>query len=152
MNGVLIYKSRYGTTQQYTEWIGKALDLRLHDPDGVSQQELAAYDFLVIGTPVYFDKMLMRDWLYQHKAFLQQKQVFLFVVCLASPYERAKQDQIINNNVPEGLIDPEHIFFLPGKPVIPSIITPCKSDVIQEVNIVTLVITIKKMVAEATEL
>jgi menaquinone-dependent protoporphyrinogen IX oxidase len=113
--GALIYSSRYGATRQYAEWIGQQLQIPLMDVDELYPRELDGFDYLVLGTSVYIGKMLIKGWLRDHSAELQDKQLVLFVVCGTPSSERPKQEQIVRDNVPKGLIPMENIFFLPGR-------------------------------------
>jgi menaquinone-dependent protoporphyrinogen IX oxidase len=113
--GALIYSSRYGSTRQYAEWIGQQLQIPVMDVDELFPAALEGFDYLVLGTSVYVGKMLIKGWLHHDLAALQTKQLVLFVVCGTPSSERQKQEQIVRDNVPEGLIPMENIFFLPGR-------------------------------------
>jgi menaquinone-dependent protoporphyrinogen IX oxidase len=113
--GALIYSSRYGATRQYAEWIGQQLQIPAMDVDELYPGELGGFDYLVLGTSVYIGKMLIKGWLHHHLEQLRSKQLVLFVVCGTPSSEKQKQEQIVRDNVPEGLIPMENIFFLPGR-------------------------------------
>ncbi|MDO6429510.1 flavodoxin domain-containing protein [Flavitalea sp. BT771] len=113
--GAVIFSSRYGSTRQYAEWIGQQLQIPVMDVDELYPAALEGFDYLVLGTPVYIGKMLIKGWLHRHLAKLQTKQLMLFVVCGTSSSERQKQEQIVRDNVPEDLIPMENIFFLSGR-------------------------------------
>jgi len=115
MKGLIIYKSKYGATQQYAEWISRQLRLPIADPDIISSNDLTTYDFLVIGTSVYIGKMLLRNWIKKNRTALQGKKLFLFVVCATPASQGAKQRQILESNIPQGLFRQDQVFFLPGR-------------------------------------
>jgi menaquinone-dependent protoporphyrinogen IX oxidase len=117
LSGVILFKSRYGTTGQYGEWIRKALRLPLIDPERLDQQVLSACDFLVIGTPVYRGKMLIGDWLRQNEARLRGTRLFLFIVCTHYA-DTEKQQTMIRDNIPPALLGSCTAWFLPGKLMI----------------------------------
>jgi menaquinone-dependent protoporphyrinogen IX oxidase len=117
-NGTVICKSKYGATLQYATWIGDELKLPVVVPERMDARILSACDFLLIGSSVYVEKLLIRDWLRQNRTLLQNKRLFLFVVCATPSSEPEKQAGIIDQNIPKGLIAPEDIFFLPGRVVI----------------------------------
>jgi menaquinone-dependent protoporphyrinogen IX oxidase len=98
--GAIICKSKYGATKQYAEWLGKKLDLPIFDPDKEFVR-LMSYDFLVIGTPIYYGEMLIRKWLDSHKQELAHKKLFYFVVSAAPP--------------PTALLDKRDVYCLPGR-------------------------------------
>ena len=60
MNGLVLYRSRYGATKQYADWIGAELRLPVIDPERVDEQLLTTCDFLLIGTSVYLGELLLK--------------------------------------------------------------------------------------------
>jgi len=116
-SGVIIYKSRYGTTQQYAEWIRKELRIPLIDPERLDERVLAACDLVVIGTPVYRGKMLMGDWLRENQERLQGTRIFLFIVCTHFA-DREKHLIMLRENIPVGMLASCEVWFLPGKLMI----------------------------------
>jgi len=115
MNGILLYRSRYGATKQYADWIGTELRLPIIDPERIDEKVLAACDFLVIGTSVYFGELLLKAWLKENEHLLKHKRLFFFIVCAPSP-DVTKHHQIIMDNIPSALLRPTtDIFFLPGR-------------------------------------
>lgn len=113
--GAVLYKSKYGATRQYAEWISQRLGLPAIDLESIHPAQLISYDFLIIGSSVYMGKTLIKDWMKVHKTVLRNKKLFLFVVSATPSSEREKQQQIVQDNVPEGLVPADHIFFLPGR-------------------------------------
>jgi hypothetical protein len=116
-DGVIVYKSRYGTTQQYAEWIKKKLRMPRIDPERLDASILAACDFLVIGTPVYQGEMLIRDWLWLNQPRLSTKRLFFFIVCLHFT-DAEKRRQMIADNIPGSLLADCEFYFLPGRVIV----------------------------------
>jgi len=115
MNGIVLYRSRYGATKQYADWIGTALRLPVIDPERVDEQLLATCDFLLIGTPIYTGELLLKAWLKENVLHLRHKKLFFFIVCAPSP-DVSKHGQVIMDNLPSPLLRPStDIFFLPGR-------------------------------------
>jgi menaquinone-dependent protoporphyrinogen IX oxidase len=80
MKGIIIYKGKYGATQQYAEWLSKELQLPVRKPENLTASHLSLYDFVVIGSSVYEGGLLMKNWLKKYAEILQNKKVFLFIV------------------------------------------------------------------------
>jgi len=115
MNGIVLYKSRYGATRQYADWIGADLRLPVIDPERIDEKLLAACDFLLIGTSVYNGDLLLKTWLRGSTHHLKDKKLFFFIVCAPSP-DVNRHGQIIMDNIPSDLLRPTtDIFFLPGR-------------------------------------
>ena len=113
MKSIIIYKGKYGATQQYAEWLAAELRLPAMAPEKLAEGDLNANDLIIIGSSVYVGRLLISDWLKQYAGILKNKKLVLFVVC--GNNNPKEQEKIIKQNVPEGLIDPSCIFFLPGR-------------------------------------
>ncbi|HVS92750.1 MAG TPA: flavodoxin domain-containing protein [Mucilaginibacter sp.] len=114
MKGMVIYKGKYGATAQYAEWIAEALYLPVYDLDKQFIEQPESRDTVIIGSPVYIGKLLIKNWLVKNKGLLKDKKILLFVVC-GSAGDKHQQDQVIKQNLPEWLAKSAEIYFLPGK-------------------------------------
>ncbi len=114
MNGIVLYKSRYGATRQYADWIGGDLRLPVIAPERMDEKLLAACDFLLIGASVYNGELLLKDWLEENEHRLSNKKLFLFIVCAPTP-DVGKHHQIILDNIPRSIWDVADIVFLLGR-------------------------------------
>jgi len=101
MNGALFYASQYGSTAEYVQWIVEATGLPAYDVDRVSADP-SHYDFVVIGTPVIYYKLIIKKWVKQNIAHLQNKPVILFTVSGAPA--GAKLDGWIADSLPQSLV------------------------------------------------
>lgn len=113
MKSIIIYKGKYGATRQYAGWLGAALHLPLKTPEELPEADIKMYDCIIMGSSVYIGKLLIRDWIKQYADVLKNKKILLFIVCGTN--NQKEQEKIIKQNVPDGLLDPSHIFFLPGR-------------------------------------
>lgn len=118
MKGIVIYRGKYGATAQYASWLAEALYLPLLDADRQFIDKLENYDYVVIGSPVYLGKLLIRDWLRQNEAILIKNKVFLFVVSASATDDHLKQAMVLHENVPLSLLPDMETFFLPGRVII----------------------------------
>lgn len=118
MKGIVVFKGKYGATAQYAAWIAEALYLPMFDIDHEDAGQIAECDYVIIGSPVYVGKMLIKNWLRKNEAQLRDKKIFFFVVCGTTDREKEKQDVIINENIPENLVKMTEFFFLAGRVII----------------------------------
>jgi hypothetical protein len=65
MKGAVFYASRYGSTAQYAQWIAEATSLPVYNVEE-PHATLAEFDFLVIGSPVLYFKLMVRRWVKRH--------------------------------------------------------------------------------------
>jgi menaquinone-dependent protoporphyrinogen IX oxidase len=115
MKGIIIYKSKYGATKQYADWLGELLHIPSVFLDHFHKGSLPDYDFVVLGSSVYIGKLLIRDWLMQNINEVQLKKVFLFIVCGTDPGEKDKIEKIVKDNLPGELKSKFEIYFLSGR-------------------------------------
>jgi menaquinone-dependent protoporphyrinogen IX oxidase len=118
MKGVIIFKGKYGATWQYTEWLASVLHLPAMKIDQVTGEHLSKYDCLVIGSSVYIGRLLIKDWLKQNLAFIQNKKIFLFIVCGTAPGEKDKLEKIAKDNIPEEIRNKCEVYFLHGRMIM----------------------------------
>jgi len=143
MNGIVLYKSRYGATQQYADWIAETLRLPVIDPERFDDRILAVCDFLLIGSSVYFGQLLIKDWLKKNEQYLKGKKLFLFIVYAPSP-DGDKQDQIIQDNIPDAVRAAADIVFLPGRWITQTIFL---MDGVKKENIEGLLMAVRSFVS-----
>jgi menaquinone-dependent protoporphyrinogen IX oxidase len=115
MKGVIIFKGKYGATWQYTEWLASALHLPAMKIDQITGETLSKYDFLVIGSSVYIGRLLIKDWLKQNLISIQNKKIFLFIVCGTAPGEKEKLEKIAKENIPGEIRNKCDVYFLHGR-------------------------------------
>jgi len=115
MKGLILYKGKYGATRQYAVWAGYVLQLPIITVDHCTDQDIADRDTIILGSSVYMGKLLIKDWLYEHRELLRNKKLIIFIVSATPNSEAEKQEGIVRNNIPSGIVDRNNIFFLPGK-------------------------------------
>jgi menaquinone-dependent protoporphyrinogen IX oxidase len=85
--------------------------------ESTTQKDLASFDTLIIGSPVYIGRLLIKRWLKTNASFLGDKELIFFIVCGTPASERVQQESIAASNIPHELISLTNIFFLPGRVV-----------------------------------
>lgn len=115
MKGIIIYKGKYGATQQYAEWFGGELSLPVADSKDIKENELTYYDFLLIGTSVYIGKLQIQKWLKDNFSFIRSKKIFLFQVAATPPEEKEKRQAYNRSGIPSAIINNCEFYFLPGR-------------------------------------
>lgn len=53
MNAIVIYKSKYGSTKQYAQWIAEELGCNAVERNDIKPEELSSYDTIVYGGGLY---------------------------------------------------------------------------------------------------
>jgi len=70
---------------------------------------------LVLGTPVYYGKLLIEDWLHQHTTVLHGKKIFLFIVCGTPLHKTKRLQSYVQASVPAEIRNTCEYYFLPGR-------------------------------------
>jgi menaquinone-dependent protoporphyrinogen IX oxidase len=109
MRAVILYKSKYGTTKQYAEWIANALNADLFDVKDISTAKLSEYDYAVLGGGMYAGSVLGANLINKIKC----KQIVLFTVGLADP-ATTDYSKHIKRMFPDGIPENIKIFHFRG--------------------------------------
>ena len=80
MNGIIIYKSKYGTTKKYAEWLSEETGFECIDASKVKIADLNDYDTIVFGGSVYASKILIGDFAEKCMKTIFDKKVIMFCV------------------------------------------------------------------------
>src|SRR6478672_5461158 len=100
MEGLIIYSSKYGATQQYAEWLGQELKLPVELVDNLEKKQISSPDYLMIGSSVYSGKLRISPWLKDHARDIINKKLFFFIVCGTGPDEQSTRDKIVKESIP----------------------------------------------------
>ena len=79
MNGAIFFSSKYGSTAQYANWISEQTGLPVFDTKDANADP-AQYDFLVLGSPIIYYKVLSHKWVKKNLASIENKPVIFFTV------------------------------------------------------------------------
>lgn len=115
MNAAVIYKTKYGATHQYAQWIGSELGFPIYEAEEIESDQLTEYECIIIGSSVYYGRLLIKKWLLLNWRFIQGKDIFLFVVSGTPKEKKEKLNSYILNSLSPEAINSCKIFFLPGK-------------------------------------
>lgn len=115
MKGIIIYKGKYGATQQYAEWLGTELNLPVVSANEIKGEELNKYNFILIGTSVYIGKLQIQKWLKNNLSFLNRKKMFLFQVAGSPADQIAKREAYNLSCIPRELFSQFEFYFLTGR-------------------------------------
>lgn len=118
MKGTIVYKGKYSATKQYADWMAVELNLPVSIADDIDIEQLRDYDFLVLGTPVYFGKLLLRSWLRKNLKALLGKKIFVFVVSGTPPERKQKLESYVQASVPAEIRNSSEIYFLRGRVIM----------------------------------
>jgi menaquinone-dependent protoporphyrinogen IX oxidase len=115
MQGIVIFKGKYGATKQYAEWLGQEFGIPVLFYDNAANKEVFKSDFLIIGSSVYIGKLEIRHWIKQNLDHLRNKKIYFFLVSGTPPSETEKLETYLRSGIPEEIRQRMQVFFLPGR-------------------------------------
>ncbi len=104
MNGIVLYRSKYGATKKYAEWLSKATGFDCIETKKADIKEVAKYDIIILGGAIYASGIAGLPFLKKNFGKLSGKKIAVFCCC-ASPYEENAFRQVRDFNMKDGLAD-----------------------------------------------
>lgn len=102
MNGVIVYKSKYGATKKYVEWLVEETGFDTVETSNAKINELQKYDVVVLGGGIYATGIAGIAFLKKNIKALQDKKVIVFCNG-ASPFDEEVFEEIKKRNMKDEL-------------------------------------------------
>ena len=99
MKGIVIYKSKYGSTRKYAEWIRESTGFDMAEADKIKPDELSKYDTVIFGGGIYAGGIAGIAFLKKNISRLQGKTIVAYC-CGASPYDEDFMKALKERNMP----------------------------------------------------
>jgi len=96
-NTVVIYKSKYGSTKRYAEWISQELNCELLENSKIKPELLNKYDTVIYGGGIYAGNILGVSLIIKNFDILKNKKLAIFTVGFGNPAETTTIDNIYEN-------------------------------------------------------
>jgi menaquinone-dependent protoporphyrinogen IX oxidase len=112
MKGLVVYNGKYGSTERYANWIGESLGIPVRAAKEVGNEELAAADYLVLGSSVQVGKLTIAGKLKRWWPIIASKRVLFFTTSGTPPSEREELERILTASLPQRL--PNHSYHPAG--------------------------------------
>ncbi|HHW67744.1 MAG: hypothetical protein PWP07_207 [Epulopiscium sp.] len=111
---VVLYKSKYGSTKKYAEWIANALNCDLYECSKIKPESLLSYDTIVFGGGLYASGINGVSLITKNFQRIKDKQIIVFTVGLSSTDEKEKFKPILEKNFTQEILNKIKIFHLRG--------------------------------------
>ena len=109
----VVYKSKYGSTKKYAEWITKALEAGLFEAAKVRVHDVMGCDTVILGGGLYASGILGSDFITKNYESLKDKTLVVFTVGIANP-KLTDYSAIIEKNFPPEIRSAIRIFHFRG--------------------------------------
>ena len=111
MNAIVVYKTKYGSTKTYAEWISEELGCEMKDAKDVSVEELENYDTIVYGGGLYAEAINGASLITKNIETLKDKKIAIYSTGITPLEYREYYDKlVIERNFKNGVPDCVKLF------------------------------------------
>ena len=119
MNAIVIYKTKYGSTKTYAEWIAKKLSCDIKEVKSVSPDELSAYDTIIYGGGLYAEVINGVTLITKNMDKFKDKKIAIYTTGITPISCRDYYDTyVVEKNFKEGVPENIKLFNFMGKMVL----------------------------------
>lgn len=119
MSTIVIYKTKYGGTKKYAEWISEELNCDIVDAKKITIDDILKYDTIIYGGGLYAEIINGVHMLTKNMDKLKDKKIAVFTTGLTPPDCREYYDKmVIEKNFKEGLPQNVKVFNYLGRMVV----------------------------------
>lgn len=119
MNAIIIYKTKYGSTKKYAEWIKEELNCKITDAKDITAGELDNYDTIIYGGGLYAEVINGVSLITKNIDRLKDKKIAIYTTGITPIDCTDYYDKlVIEKNFKEGVPENIKIFNFTGKMVI----------------------------------
>lgn len=124
MKTIVVYKSKYGSTRTYAEWIGERLNSRVVEAGSITISDLMEYDTIIYGGGLYAEVIGGVQIITKNLDSLADKKIAIFTTGI-TPLDCREyyDDMVIAKNFRKGKPDNVRVFNYMGKMIL-SELTP----------------------------
>lgn len=125
MNAIVIYKSKYGSTKQYAEWIAEALGCRAYDAKTVKVSDLMEYDTIIYGGGLYAEVIAGVTLITKNFDALKDKKLIVYSTGITPLDCRDYYDDlVIKKNFKEHMLPRIRVYNFLGKMILNELSAP----------------------------
>jgi menaquinone-dependent protoporphyrinogen IX oxidase len=119
MNAIVVYKTKYGSTKTYADWIEEELNCKIADAKEITIDELEKYDTIIYGGGLYAEIINGVSLITKNIDRLKNKKIAVYTTGITPLNCRDYYDKIvIEKNFKNGLPECIKIFNFTGKMVL----------------------------------
>ena len=130
MKTIVIYKSRYGSTETYARHIAKELGCEVFDTKKIKVGDLLDYDTIILGGGLYAETIAGVNIITKNFEKLKDKKLIIFTTGLTPLDCREYYDKmVIEKNFKLHMLEKIKIFNFTGKMIIEELSLPHKAAI-----------------------
>jgi menaquinone-dependent protoporphyrinogen IX oxidase len=116
MKPLILYRSEYGSTEQYARWIGEELSSQPDVIDNLSKYNIKDYDPVIVGEGVYAGQLKAAKRLVPIVEKYPDKKFIFFMVGIADMEDKDNRDKLFSDlsKAMGSSVEKMKVFFLRG--------------------------------------
>ena len=119
MSTIVIYKSKYGSTKQYAEWIAEALGCEAKEHKSIKADDLMNYDTIIYGGGLYAEIIAGVSLITKNFEKLKGKKLIVYTTGITPLDVREYYDhEVVEKNFTPEMLEHIKIFNFLGKMVL----------------------------------
>lgn len=128
MKTIVVYKTKYGSTKTYAEWIGEELSCRVFDISNITAEELETYDNIIYGGGLYAEVINGVSIITKNIDKLKNKKIAIYTTGI-TPLDCKEYygKYVVEKNFKNGIPQCIKIFNFTGKMIIDELSTVHKA-------------------------
>lgn len=116
MNPIVLYRSKYGSTKNYAQWIAEELSCKAQDAKGISIDTLKEYDTIIYGGGLYAEIISGVSLITKNIDQFKNKKLIVFTTGITPTDCRQYYDgMVLEKNFKGDIKDKIKVFNFPGK-------------------------------------
>lgn len=113
-NTIVIYKSKYGSTKKYAQWIAEELECDLFESTQIKKGKLKDYRTIIFGGGLYASGINGIKLITENYDEIKDKNILLFTVGLSSTQDKSIFKPILEKNLTKEMQENINVFHLRG--------------------------------------
>ncbi|MBO5141408.1 MAG: flavodoxin [Clostridia bacterium] len=124
MSTIVVYKSKYGSTKTYAEWIAEELNCEAVDAKNIKIEDLEKYDTIIYGGGLYAEVIAGATLITRNLDKLEGKKIAVYSTGITPLKYREYYDKlVIEKNFKPEMLEKIKVFNLMGKMIIDELST-----------------------------
>lgn len=124
MNAIVVYKSKYGSTKKYAEWIAEELSCRAVEAKNVKVEDLQKYDTIVYGGGLYAENIAGVTLITKNADKLKEKKLIVYTTGITPLHCREYYDEMVWEKNFKGKCEDIKVYNFLGKMVMSELSLP----------------------------
>lgn len=130
MNAIVIYKSKYGSTKVYAEWIAQELGCEAVEVKNIKTDDLQKFDTIIYGGGLYAEMIGGISFITKNFDRISDKRIVVFTTGLTPPDCREYYDTYVPaKNFKPHMLEKIKVFNFPGKMIVDELSFPHKTAI-----------------------